>query len=771
MRKGEQTRAHDVLVAAPLFRGLPSRRLRQVLNASRLERYTAGDVIVHQGSPGDAFYVVIRGGVVVQTSHVPGEFARVATLGVGDYFGEMALLTGRPRVAEVVADGETEVLAVPGAVFEGQLLSDPWFKARLVEQSQERETDLLRQRVALVLQGVPIFAALRWEELARVAASAGISALERGTVICRPGDEGGSLFVVLSGEVEVRVLTRSGETVVTSLTEGSSFGEMSLLSGEPVSATLEVVLDCTLLTLDKAHFEALLDHAPFARNMSQILSERLRDQTAASGRLAADVGGAVIVVTSAAPGQGKTALAVNLAVSLARQAGTVALVDLDPERGATACLGVDPSTWDGASGDEQFAPREVGEGLAVLPLTLGGRAARLQLARAMGALKQRYRHVVVDTTDRAAERAHDAAALADAVVYLTDGTAPSADLTGQADLLLVYAAGTPAAAAPPSGAAHVFRLPANLQPGRRAAADCEVFVRTQPRSSLSRAVARIARYLTRQQVGLVLAGGAAWGPSQAGVLVGLEERGADVDLIAAAGIGSLLGAAYAAGLPVQMIQRLALEFHDPIKDLLAPRGRRRAEIGRGRRLRHLLRTYFGGLDFEDLYVPLGLTAADADTGVEVVLRSGSLVDALEATIGLPALATRRLGEAGRLLVDGSVVRPVPLQVAREMGADVTVAVAGGPRPSAAALGRRRRVPLGRRQAPLRMAMLALRLAAHRLAIVSAERSDLVIAVPTAGATSDARGSVLFDLGRAAAVEAAPRIAALQAERLRPPLDR
>src|SRR5207237_70981 len=78
---------------------------------------------------------------------------------------------------------------------------------------------------------------------------------------------------------------------------------------------------------------------------------------------------------------------------------------------------------------------------------------------------------------------------------------------------------------------------------------------------------------------------------------------------------------------------------------------------------------------------------------------------------------------------------------------------------------------GRRQAPLRMAMLALRLAAHRLATVSAERADLVIMAPTAGGTSDARGRVLFDLGRATAVEAAPRIAALQAERLRPPPDR
>jgi hypothetical protein len=47
MRKAEQPRVHEVLVAAPLFRGLPSRRLRQMLNASRLERYAPGEAIVH----------------------------------------------------------------------------------------------------------------------------------------------------------------------------------------------------------------------------------------------------------------------------------------------------------------------------------------------------------------------------------------------------------------------------------------------------------------------------------------------------------------------------------------------------------------------------------------------------------------------------------------------------------------------------------------------------------------------------------------------------
>src|SRR5262249_6588233 len=146
MRRGEAARALEALSAAPLLRGLAVRRLRQVVAASRIERYQPGAPIVQEGSLGDALHVVVEGRVVVQTSHLPDTATRLATLGPGDYFGEMALLTGRPRVADVLADTSTEVVAIPRAAFESYLLTQARFKGRLIAQSRERENDLERLR-------------------------------------------------------------------------------------------------------------------------------------------------------------------------------------------------------------------------------------------------------------------------------------------------------------------------------------------------------------------------------------------------------------------------------------------------------------------------------------------------------------------------------------------------------------------------------------------------------------------------------------------------
>jgi NTE family protein len=274
-------------------------------------------------------------------------------------------------------------------------------------------------------------------------------------------------------------------------------------------------------------------------------------------------------------------------------------------------------------------------------------------------------------------------------------------------------------------------------------------------------VGRIARYLTRQQVGLVLTGGAAWAPTQAGVLAGLEERGVDVDLLVGTGFGGLLGAAYAIGLPVQSLERLGVAFQTPLEDLFAPHTPRRADVARGRRLRHLLRSLLGSTPLETQQVPLWVVAADADTGEEVVLHTGPLADALEAGLGLHQ-ADRGRARRRRALLDSSVLNPVPVQLAREMGADVVVAVTAGPRPTAVAAPPRGPRALGRRGAPLQLAMQTVRLAAHRLTVLSAESTDVLIApaAPREG------GHALFEQERAAAIQAVPQIRALQAARLR-----
>ena len=101
MERNEAERALQALRAAPLFRGLRARRLRQVLAASRLETDAPGAVILRQGAVGDAFYVVIAGQVAVQTGYPSGESTHLARLGPGQCFGEMILLVINERELQI----------------------------------------------------------------------------------------------------------------------------------------------------------------------------------------------------------------------------------------------------------------------------------------------------------------------------------------------------------------------------------------------------------------------------------------------------------------------------------------------------------------------------------------------------------------------------------------------------------------------------------------------------------------------------------------------
>jgi NTE family protein len=93
----------------------------------------------------------------------------------------------------------------------------------------------------------------------------------------------------------------------------------------------------------------------------------------------------------------------------------------------------------------------------------------------------------------------------------------------------------------------------------------------------------------------------------------------------------------------------------------------------GQKVQEYLTGHLGSITFDELKIPLALVAVDLETGEEVILRSGRVVDAVRATISLPGVfAPFRLD--GHLLVDGGVLNNLPANVVREMGADIVIAV-------------------------------------------------------------------------------------------------
>ena len=141
------------------------------------------------------------------------------------------------------------------------------------EQAQAGATESSGDARIGHLQRVPLFSGFNEDELRRVAEHSRILEAPAGTVITQIGDAGDSFFIIIDGTAGVRTPVGAGGQ----LQPGDCFGEMSLVDGEPRSATIVATTDLRLLVVDRSHFWRLLDETPeLMRRILTILSRRVR---------------------------------------------------------------------------------------------------------------------------------------------------------------------------------------------------------------------------------------------------------------------------------------------------------------------------------------------------------------------------------------------------------------------------------------------------------------------------------------------------------------
>jgi NTE family protein len=173
------------------------------------------------------------------------------------------------------------------------------------------------------------------------------------------------------------------------------------------------------------------------------------------------------------------------------------------------------------------------------------------------------------------------------------------------------------------------------------------------------------------RVGLALGSGSARGWAHLGVIRVLEQAGIRPDIVCGTSIGALVGAAYAADELENFEKWLrGLGIADVISFMDV---RMNGGMIKGERLMEFFRRSFIDRPIEELAIPFAAVATALHTGTEVWLREGSTIEAVRASIALPALFTPVVHD-GRILVDGGLVNPVPVSLARAMGADIVIAV-------------------------------------------------------------------------------------------------
>ena len=187
----------------------------------------------------------------------------------------------------------------------------------------------------------------------------------------------------------------------------------------------------------------------------------------------------------------------------------------------------------------------------------------------------------------------------------------------------------------------------------------------------------LVRFFRRKspKVGLALSSGAARGLAHIGVLKALREASVPVDMIAGTSMGAMIGACFAREGEITAFEEIALNTGwRELARLLDPSfGSLGKGLIRGQRIEALLRSVIGGVEFKDLKIPFVAIATDINTGREVVIRNGSVVEAVRASISIPGIFVPVALE-DRCLVDGGLTNPVPTDVLQAMGAKLIVAV-------------------------------------------------------------------------------------------------
>jgi NTE family protein len=556
------------------------------------------------------------------------------------------------------------------------------------------------------LQAIPLFAELAEDALRELAVRVQRRTYSEGEVILRAGDAPREMHVVLDGAVRVEVGEGPGRSATQAiLAAGHSVGEMSVLSGNPVSATVVAHTDSTTLAISATDLAALLEREPaLYRRISALLIERLRHRT-------------------------------QMLASRVKPTAAILAVDRAFPVDSPVVRAIFRGVGHYAPGSRLFDARQ-----ADAPAL----RARVERWRDQGAAEQ-YLVVALDA-DRFGE-VRPALLAGDAALRIAGPAGGGQPLdAGAADaksILLDF----------PASAARAGAWSESLS--SRELAEC-MHGATWNRTAHP-CLDRIARFITRREVGVAMSVGAAAGFAHLGSLQVLEDCGVPIDFLCGSSMGGVVALGFAqlraASKTTDALCTLGAAFARSRGLQVVPR----SALVSTQRMREIAREMFGAIHFAELGLPAAVVAADLVAGERVILDRGPVAEAARATIAIPGIFPPvRLGH--RVLVDGGLVTRVPLDLLARRRCGLRIASIVLPqRPvprelaeEAERLERRLDQPFG-----LRAALGASwRMLGWWDSASQAGKADLFVRIPTpVGEGYDfAAGRRMAELGRRAALE-------------------
>lgn len=262
----------------PLFSHLSEDAFIKVLGSLKLRRHTDGEVVIKEGDPGDSFFM-LADGVVMVSKKLGGKDTVLANLHQGAVFGEMALVSNAPRAATVTAMGDVDLLELSRKDLEehaGELES--------VKQALKKFT---RGRFLANLAATsPLFKPLDKPSRRSLMSKFKPQKVFPGDVLIEEGEPGKGLYLALRGDFKV---TAKGGVELATLRGGEVFGEISLLKDAPTNATVTANSIGEVLFLSKEDFHEMLKaHPEVKETLDEMSEERVRARHQLTGEIVTD---------------------------------------------------------------------------------------------------------------------------------------------------------------------------------------------------------------------------------------------------------------------------------------------------------------------------------------------------------------------------------------------------------------------------------------------------------------------------------------------------
>ena len=462
-----------------------------------------------------------------------------------------------------------------------------------------------------------------------------------GSTLMTHGEPGESMYLTVSGRLRAYVRSDDGHSGtqrrVADMGRGQVIGEISLFTDAPRAATVVAVRDSVLVRLTKDVFKTLLaSSAQVSIALTRQIIQRLQSGTAAhTAAQERPVAMGLLPVSSGVDLQA-------FGQRLARHLGTVGRVRV-----------VDSTTVDAELHEPGIAQREGADA-----------TANRRIAMLLDEIEARNDFVLLLADPEPTPWTRRVSRHCDELLLLADAQAEPAIHPIEENCLLRRA--------PLAEAAEILVL---LHPeGTQCPRGTQQWLDRRPvadhvhvRPALDRDMARLARIQSRTAVGLVLAGGGARGFAHLGIYRALQEEGVEIDCVGGTSIGSVMAAYVASDQPLTTVMDNAREAFrtNPTGDWsLLPL----MSLIKGRRLRHILHDAVGQLvgfpaQVEDLWKNYYCVATNYSRASEQVVRRGSLVKSLLASISIPGALPPVVHE-GDLLCDGGTFNNFPVDVMR-----------------------------------------------------------------------------------------------------------